>query len=69
MTDTEPIIIVYSGKCFRSTYSLSSNTWTFMFKNRNSLTTMDIINVQQKMSAQYALKKSQTAHSLYKSSG
>jgi hypothetical protein len=58
MSDTEPIIIVYSGKYFRSTYSLTPNSWTFMFTNKNLLTTMDIINVQQKMIAQNALKKS-----------
>jgi hypothetical protein len=65
MFETDPIIIVYSGKSFRSTYSLTPNTWTFMYMNKGSLTTADIIRLHQEMVARKTLQKTQSYRSLH----
>jgi hypothetical protein len=66
-TAHESIIIVCgNGKCFRSTPSLSANSFTFMYINKYAITTMDIIRIQREMIARNAIKRSQTAQQLYK---
>ena len=65
MFETDPIVIVYSGKSFRSTYSLTPNTWTFMYMNKNSLTTADVIRIHQEMVARKNLQRSQSCRSLH----
>lgn len=65
MLETEPIIIVYSSKSFRSTHSLTPNTWTFMYMNKNSLTTADVIRIHQEMVARKTLQKTQSSRNLH----
>jgi hypothetical protein len=66
MTPTEPIVMVCgNGIYFRSTPSLSTNTYTFMFANKYVITTFDNIRIQKEMAAKNALKRSQTAQELF----
>jgi len=60
------ILLCGNGKCFRSTPSLSANSYTFMFANKYVITTMDVLRIQREMVARNALKRSQSAQELYK---
>ena len=67
MSPKDPIILVCgNGKHFRSTPSLSTNSYTFMFVNKYVITTMEVLRIQQQMVLRNSLKRSQSAKELYK---
>jgi len=52
-----PIVIVcYGGFSFVTTNSLTSNTQTFMYSNKNLITTLDTLRLQKEMMARVKLK-------------
>jgi exosome complex RNA-binding protein Rrp4 len=57
------IIVCSNGNMFMSTPTLSTNTWTFIYMNKNNLTTFDVYKKTQKKYEQY-LKRVQSSHNI-----
>ena len=60
-----PIVMVCSnGFSFVTTSSLSSNTHTFMYYNKNLITTLDTLRLQKEMIARVKLKHNLATNNL-----
>jgi len=67
--DETIILVLGDGNCIRSTPSLSTNSYTFMYTNKFVISTLESLQIQQKqIAARAALKRSETNSQLYNQS-